>query len=285
MSKKKARIPGLPLNLPGRTGAEAPRPGAGVLAAIFIWCLAMVQLVPPVEAQPVAAQTASPASQDITYVAGQLKIRTHNATLSEVLAKVSALTGVKIEIPETAANELMPIVELGPGPARQILASLLSDSKFDYLIQASDTDPAKLRAVVLLPRGVKDAGGAADVAPGSRSPFARALPASTPPEVTQALENSAPTRQDAPAQPENTIAEANAPDPPPQPNQPQTPAQPDAPTFGQPLKTNIPPTFPVAPPASLSQFSMGQQLQQMYQQRMQMVQQGRQAAPANQGNN
>ena len=91
----------------------------------------------------------------ISYVGGQLRIDALGSTLADVLTKVAALTGVKIDVPAGADSERMPVVELGPGPARQILASLLSDSNFDYLIQASDADPEKIQSVLLMPREKK----------------------------------------------------------------------------------------------------------------------------------
>src|ERR1019366_7267878 len=64
----------------------------------------------------------------ISYVGGQLRIDAFDVTLADVLVKVSALTGVIIDLPAGAGNERMPVVELGPGTARQVLAELLSDS-------------------------------------------------------------------------------------------------------------------------------------------------------------
>ena len=96
------------------------------------------------------------AAQGISYSDGQLTINVLNTTLSEVLRKVAVLTGVVIDLPAGAGVEKMQIVELGPGPARQILASLLSESNFDYLIQSADNDPEKIQSVLLMPRGKKD---------------------------------------------------------------------------------------------------------------------------------
>ena len=231
------------------------------------------------------------APQNISYVDGQLRINVLNSTLTEVLAKVAALTGVKIEIPEGVSSERMPVFELGPGPARQVLATLLSDSEFDYLIQGSDTSPDKIQSVVLMPRGKKDAGsnGNDALARAPRSPYARAAAVAAPAPVTP-----------APAQPEDPAAIANpvSPQPaqpeqqaPPDPTTPPPPAQPDPSTqlpggqvepsapypTGQPLQTNVPKVFPGPVPAVLNQQTINQQLQQMYQQRMQMVQQERQS--------
>ncbi len=231
----------------------------------------------PTPASPPASEKPAEVRQDISYVDGQLKIDALNSTLVEVLAKVSALTGVKIDLPEGASAERMPVLQLGPGPAREILADLLRDSDLDYLILASAGDAEKIESVVLMPRGKKDSGSnLADAARPLRSPYSRAA---LPP---RAEEPAPPPEPPAPVPPENTVADAtpsNNAQPlttPPDPSASAVPAQPDLsaqPTFGQPLKTNVPATFPVAPPSTMNQQSISVQLQQMYQQRMQMNQQ------------
>jgi hypothetical protein len=214
-------------------------------------------------------------------VGGQLKIDALNATLADVLTKVAALTGAIIDIPDGANGERMPVVELGPGPARQVLASLLSDSSFDYVIQASDTDPGRMQRVLLMPREKRDAASdARDAATRpSRSPYSRA-------QARPAMPEEAPPPE---AQPEGAAAEAAPLDLPATPAQPAPPppAPPD-PSGQFPLLQPDPsnPAKPgaLAPPQSLSPQGISQQLQQMYQQRMQMTQQdhftGTQPTPA-----
>src|ERR1039458_9927229 len=131
------------------------------------------------QAEPPARPAVPP---KITYVGGQLRIDALGSTLATVLTQVAALTGVKIEIPAGADNERMPVVELGPGPARQILASLLSDSNFDYLIQASDADPEKIQSVLLMPREKKGTEAAARAARGPNV-AAVAPPEAPPPDA------------------------------------------------------------------------------------------------------
>src|ERR1035437_8714624 len=109
------------------------------------------------QAKPTAANAAKPAAtaQQISYVGGQLTINVLDSTLADVLAKVAALTGMKLDVPPGASAERMPVVELGPGPARQVLASLLDESTFDFVIQASATDPEKMQSVTLMTREKK----------------------------------------------------------------------------------------------------------------------------------
>ena len=204
----------------------------------------------------------------ITYVGGLLRIDAIDATLADVLRKVAVLTGVTIDLPAGASSERMPVVELGPGLPRQILASLLSDSGFDYLIQASNTDPEKIQNVLLMARDKKGGAtnGADVVARASRSPYAR----SGRPEEAPAPESP------APAPPENAIAQANSLTPQPPSAQPEQPAAPPEPSMPLQLSQQNQSSFPkpgqLSPPQDLSQQNISQQLQQMYQQRVQMGQ-------------
>jgi hypothetical protein len=215
-------------------------------------------------------------------VGGQLSINALDATLADVLTKVAALTGVNIDVPAGASGERMPVVELGPGPARQVLASLLSDTDFDYLIQAADADPERIQSVLVMAREKKGSGTNAMEAGARppRSPYARGPAPSSPPE------EAPPPDSPVPVAPANPAAEAIA-------SNPQTAAaQPDQvppdqsgqfPLL-QPDTSNPAKPGALTPPATLSQQSISQQLQQMYQQRLQMTQQdhytGTQPVPA-----
>jgi hypothetical protein len=225
----------------------------------------------PAESAAQAASGIPAAPPKYSYVDGQLSIRALNVTLADVLAKVASLTGVKIDVPAGAYSEKLPFVELGPGPAREILADLLSDSSFDYLLAASETDPEKIQSVLIMPREKKGArpNRVETASRSMRSPYARgAAPAAEPSEPEPA--------------PESPASQNNAtPDAAHQNSQPGSmPSSPStlAPSL-QPGQSNVPPTFPVAPPSTLDAPTISQQLQQMYQQRAQMNQQTRQTPP------
>jgi hypothetical protein len=229
----------------------------------------------PAESSAEAAPPAAPPT--ISYLGGQLKIDAMDATLADILTKVATLTSAKIDIPPTAYSQRMAVVQLGPGPARQVLASLLSDSNVDYLIQASDADPEKIQSVLVMVREKKGpkANGTEQVARAVRSPYAR-RGMSPPPEPEEA---QAPEAQ----QPESIVVEPSSP----------APTQPDAvappPPVEPPPTTSVPVQQPgtinsarIAPqpvPTSLDSQGISQTLQQMYQQRMQINQQEHQAPP------
>jgi hypothetical protein len=223
-----------------------------------------------------AADVAASA-QGVFYADGQLRINVANSTLAEILTRVAALTGVKIELPESTSAEQVPSLKLGPGPAREVLASLLSESNFDYLIQGSDADPGRLQSLLLLPRGKRDS--APDVpARQVRNAYARVAAAPVPPAAAAAPPEEAPAAApDTPIAAPDQAVSASLSTPPPESDQTVPVSSPPdlsaPPIYGQPLQTNVPKTFPVPPPASFDQQSVNQQLQQMYQQRMQMQQQ------------
>jgi hypothetical protein len=245
---------------------------AFVLSANFSHAQTAPPVGPATQPQTKPAETRIVVAPKVTYVNGQLKIEAVGATLAEVLARVAALSGVSIELPAGAPTERMAFVELGPGPPREILASLLSDSNFDYLIQASDADPSRIQSVLLM---AKDKKGSVPE-PGGRpthSPFVRASASPVKSEETPVSENNT-----APP-PENAIAEAS-PNPQTAESDQATQADLAAPTSIPTNSLQIPLAQPglskgaMTPPASLTPTAINQQLQQMYQQRMQMIQQG-----------
>jgi hypothetical protein len=84
----------------------------------------------------------------VTYVNGQLTISALDASLGDVLRAVSVKTGAVIEFPVDRANEHF-FANAGPGPVREVLATLLNGSRFNYVMLASPTDPNILQRMIL----------------------------------------------------------------------------------------------------------------------------------------
>jgi hypothetical protein len=281
---------------------------AGCLAALLLFAGISAAQTAPAAGSPAASPTA--AAQGISYKDGELTIHVVNTTLTEVLGKVAKLTGVVIELPAGAGVEKMQIVELGPGPARQVLASLLSESNFDYLIQAVDDQPEKIQSVLLMPRGKKEATPGGAPGPGNplrnfrsavtavatppppEEPVAPAAPEPVAP-ATAAPATTAPATAEvqpaalSPADSQSQSQQAQVPVPPQQPVQPayaplDPSALPSQAALAQPLPqglnadTSTSRPGALTPPAVMDQQSISQQLQQMYQTRVQMNQVGRQ---------
>lgn len=266
-----------------RGAAKAGRPcrrgaanAGGLVALLLLATAAMAQDGAP--AQSDSPKTPAGPPPTISYEGGQLSINAPDSTLGAILKQVAALTGMKLDVPPGADSEQVTAVELGPGPARQVLASLLGDSSFDYVIQSSNTDRVSVQCVLLMARMPKGSGanGAEQAARPSRNPGTRALAAPEP----------SPANGSAAALPGNA-PDAAALNPQPSEAQPDPP-MPSAPSLAQPEPSGLPRPGALTPPATLDQQSISQQLTQMYQQRAQMMQQERQtgspAPSANSGN-
>jgi len=94
---------------------------------------------------------APPAAPKVTCVGDQLTISANNSTLKGVLAAVRSCIGISVEIPEDAAEDRL-FEDIGPGPARQVLESLLSGTDLNFVIGSSEANPYKVSSVILLTR-------------------------------------------------------------------------------------------------------------------------------------
>jgi hypothetical protein len=84
---------------------------------------------------------------EVRYSAGQLTIVAHNSTLGDILRAVHSQTGAELEVPSNA-NERV-VATLGPGPARDVLATLLNGTHFNYVMLGTPGDPTAVQRVVL----------------------------------------------------------------------------------------------------------------------------------------
>jgi hypothetical protein len=102
-----------------------------------------------------------------------LTIVAQNSSLGDILREVQRSTGAVIEGPPSATERV--VARLGPGPARDVLASLLNGSAFNYVMVGSVSDPSGLSSVMLTMKPT--AGGAGEtVANAYQSPQQYAPP-------------------------------------------------------------------------------------------------------------
>lgn len=109
--------------------------------------------------QPVAEAPASPPTLEqvpptpptVTYRNGQLSIRAQNSTLSQVLRAVQAQTGASVDLPGGASGERV-VAQLGPGQPRDVLATLLNGSHFNYVILGTPGNSGGVQKVILTTR-------------------------------------------------------------------------------------------------------------------------------------
>jgi hypothetical protein len=88
-----------------------------------------VSAVPPAPPQP--TETPKPAVT-VTFQNGLLRIHTEGGTLAEVLFEVHRQTQAEIAVPAGAEQEQV-VADLGPAPARDVLASLLNGSSYNFI--------------------------------------------------------------------------------------------------------------------------------------------------------
>ena len=108
-----------------------------------------VSEVPQAPPPPPTLEQQAPTPPQVTYKNGQLAIDSRNATLSQVLRSVQAQTGASVEIPPGAGNERV-VATLGPGQPKDVLASLLNGSKFNYVILGEANRPGSVQKVILM---------------------------------------------------------------------------------------------------------------------------------------
>jgi hypothetical protein len=86
----------------------------------------------------------------VTFQNGLLTIVAQNSTLGDILHAVRSQTGAAVEVPANATERV--VGHLGPAPARDVLASLLNGSLFNYVMLGSESDASALERVILTPK-------------------------------------------------------------------------------------------------------------------------------------
>ena len=111
------------------------------------------QPVPP--ATPVEALTPAELTLEqkpavaphVTYQNRQLTIVAENSTLGDILRAVKTQTGASIDFPSNANSRV--VAHLGPGPSRDVLASLLNGTLFNYVLLGTVNDPSAVGKIIL----------------------------------------------------------------------------------------------------------------------------------------
>ncbi len=103
--------------------------------------------LPPLLSAPVKPV---PAVQ-IEFTNGLLSVRTERATLGEVLRAIGRQIGARVSLSPDAEQEPV-IANLGPGPAREVLSSLLKGVPYNVMLIGSGRDLSKVTSIVLTPR-------------------------------------------------------------------------------------------------------------------------------------
>ena len=109
---------------------------------------------------------------DVQFRQGQLTITASNSTLGDILRGVHKETGASIDVPGNATERV--VGQFGPGPARDVLASLLNGSHFNYVLLGSSENFQALDRVILTSKS--STGGLTMQQAGAAAPAAQFQP-------------------------------------------------------------------------------------------------------------
>src|SRR5437016_2236367 len=120
------------------------------------------EAAPAPQPPPTLEQMPASAPQ-VFFRNGQLTIVARNSTLGDILRAVHTQTGASVDVPSNATERV--VSNLGPGPARDVLASLLNGSHFNYVMLGSPNDPRMVQRIILTSK----AGAAPENAPSENA--------------------------------------------------------------------------------------------------------------------
>ncbi len=184
-----------------------------------------------VEAPAEAAPAPPPKPKiDVGVRSNLLSIRAEGATLAEVLYEVHRRTGAEIAIPAGAEQERV-VVNMGPAPGKEVIASLLNGSRFNYILLGNDADPGGFRNLLL---SLKSGGNSGVFVHSTPPQFASGALQGQPPAVTTAPDPGA----------EQAVLPQAEPELEPVPDEPPA-AEPDAETNPNNQRPGMPQQFPV----------------------------------------
>ena len=100
---------------------------------------------PPPAPLTLANMPATPAQ--VTYQNSQLTILARNSTVGDILRAVRKQTGANVDAPPNATQRV--VGQFGPGSPRDVLASVLDASGFNYVLLGSAANPNGLEHVII----------------------------------------------------------------------------------------------------------------------------------------
>lgn len=115
-------------------------------------------VAPQAETLPLTPEQRPANPPVVSYVDGKLTVVAKNSTLGDVLRAIAAKTGASIDVPGTA-NERV-VSQLGPAPARDVMASLLNGSHFNYVMVGTESNPNSVAHLILTAKTDRPEGSA-----------------------------------------------------------------------------------------------------------------------------
>jgi len=155
---------------------------------------ALQPVTPEGPLQPITLGQMPALPPQVNYHAGQLTITAQNSTLGDILRAVRSQTAVSFDVPPTATERV--VGRFGPGPAREVLVSLLNGSHFDYVMLGSATDPNAVAQLILTPKSGSSSDNTS-AAEANQSPILPGQPNANPRRMNPSLQAQIP--QQAPS--------------------------------------------------------------------------------------
>lgn len=126
-------------------------PGIEATATVEIARHVRPGVTPQTALRPRASAPAQTPGLQVDFQDGLLSIVANRATLAEVLYQVHRLTGADIPIPSGAEQERV-VVNAGPGPAKDVIAAVLTGTPFNFVVVGSEKDARGVQSVILTPK-------------------------------------------------------------------------------------------------------------------------------------
>jgi hypothetical protein len=163
------------------------------------------------------------AAPEVQFRQGQLTIMASNSTLGDILRAVRKETGAAVDVPGNATERV--VGQFGPGPARDVLSSLLNGSHFNYVLLGSAENSNALDRVILTSRsGANEPAQPAGASLPQSQPNQAAMVAPQPADDTSSDDSTADVPDTADADDQGNPGQADD-------QQQQQPQQPNP--FGQ----------------------------------------------------
>jgi hypothetical protein len=137
---------------------------------------------PAAPAMPLRPEQMPATPPQVSFNNGQLAINAQNSTLGDILRAVRNQTGATVDVPANATERV--VGNFGPGPARDVLSSMLNGSHFDYVLLGSATNPDALEHVILIVK--------ASTEPAAAEPETASAKPPAPAENPEAVEDQTP---------------------------------------------------------------------------------------------
>jgi hypothetical protein len=102
-----------------------------------------------------ALQPANPPR--ISYANGELTVVANNSSLTDIMSGIERATGARLEGSQPDTERVFG--QFGPGSPRDVLDSLLSGSRYDFILVGAIDDPGGVKTIMLSPHGSSAAGG------------------------------------------------------------------------------------------------------------------------------